>query len=202
MAEVQGNPFALLLGAVPVRSTMVVQGIKLPKGRKLRAEEKAQIFDGETPQEVAAQEAALARARRQATNRAKHVRHAATDRGRERRERYEAINKDKREADRKAWEARNYERRRAYKTQWAREAKLKDPAKAQADRERSAAYQRRYAEQRRAKRAAMTPEERAAHLEKMRAYRAANRDAINARKREWKARKAAEARAAAEGGGA
>lgn len=203
---VAANPFAGMLGVVPAvlptvgHVTLVVQGLKLAKGRKLRKEEKARVFDGETPEEVAEQARELQALRRKVTNQAKHRRSANQPGVKERKRAWEAANKERRLAQIKAWEARNKERRRAYKTAWARQAKLLRPELTEADRARSAAYQKRERARRREKRAAMTPEQRAAELEKRRAYRAANREHINARKRAWKAAKAAQKKAAAGGG--
>lgn len=195
---VVGNPFASLMVPPPVRlpvttsSTVVVDGKVLPKGRRLTNEELARLADAEDAEDVALVKDRLRVARR-AHDRARFQRAKAKPEVMDKRRAWEAANKDKRAAYQEQWEARNRERRRVYRTEWARRKRLLDAAFAAKDRDRAREFARKNAERRRLKRAAMTPEQRAADAARKRRYRQENRDRINARKREWRARKMAEA---------
>jgi colicin import membrane protein len=192
------NPFAQLLGATPGRlltttsATLVMQGKRMPKGRRLTQSEQSAILEGDDPQDHQDQMDSIAAARRKAASRARHKRYRSKPEAQAKEKARNDANRERRAALRRAWEERNRDKLRAYKAEWQRKARKMRPELAAADRARSIARQRQL-------RQTMTPEQAAARREYQRQYRQANRDRINAKTREWKARKAAEL-AAKEGG--
>jgi len=192
------NPFAQLMGVTPNRlpvtasAHLVMQGMRLPKGRHLTGAEKSTILEGDEEQDHEEQLRRIVAEQRRVAARARHKRYRSKPEAQAKEKARLEATREHRLAKRREWEARNRDKLRAYKSEWQRRNRQLSPERAEADRAR--ALKRHHQ-----KRQAMTPEQQAARREYQRQYRLANRDRINAQTRAWKARKLAEL-AAKEGG--
>jgi hypothetical protein len=172
-------------------AALVVQGRRLDPGSRLDQVLPVRLVEGDSEAERAKTLAAIKRERRKAGDRARQARYRAKP---EVKARAAAREKSGRyRATRQAYDARNSDRLRELNRERQRRYRA-DPAKAAVLNERARVRAR-------ARRALpVSPQELAARRERDRAYRAANREAINARQRAWKARKRAEALAGLKGG--
>lgn len=145
-AEAVGNPFMALIERAPVRKpvvpgiTVVRAGRVLRPGQRITARGMPPALDDD---EVAQQEAAVAKLRRErslAYYRARYQRLKADPADRARRKAWNERNKEWRIEYQKTWRSKNREARKLYKAAWQRRKLLTDEAVAEAHREANRAY--------------------------------------------------------------